>query len=83
MENRRTHNFSEGKVITGLLPTGEFGAYREQDDGLIRGHGHSRLAAIADLNEQIGGEEEADRTREAATAWAFDHARDLRKHGAV
>jgi hypothetical protein len=60
MTNRRKHYFPENDitVITGLLPTGEFGAYRDElDDGLIRGHGHTRLAAIADLVEMVGEQE--------------------------
>lgn len=45
-------------VVTGLLPNGEWGAYREdQDEGRIRGLGHSRLAAIADMVEQIALDE--------------------------
>ena len=56
MENRRTHYFpaNDCKVITGLLPTGEYGAYREdEDEGRVRGFGHTRLAAIADMVEAI------------------------------
>ena len=46
-------------VITTLLPTGEYGAYRDdQDDGRYRGFGHSRLAAIADLQAWIEDNEE-------------------------
>ena len=41
-------------VITIYLPTGEYGAYRDdEDDGHIRGFGISRLEAIADLKEWI------------------------------
>jgi len=56
MENRRTHYFpaNDCKVITGLLPTGEYGAYREdEDEGRVRGFGHTRLAAIADMVEAV------------------------------
>lgn len=56
MEQRRKHFFpaNDCTVITGLLPTGEFGAYRDEiDEGHVRGHGHTRLAAIADLAEAI------------------------------
>lgn len=79
MINRRTHYFAQGPVITGILPSGEYGAYREnEDEGRVRGFGHSRLAAIADLNEAIGDTEE----EEVAIVAAFraDHLRDLRKH---
>ena len=51
MINQRHHSFpAEGAtVVTGLLPTGQYGAYREdEDEGRVRGCGHSRLAAIAD-----------------------------------
>lgn len=68
-------------IITGLCPNGEFGAYLESDDGRVRGYGHSRLAAMADLMDVIGrseGEENPD-----AQVYAIDHERDLRKHGAV
>lgn len=83
MEQRRTHHFSEGKVITGLLPTGEFGAYRlDEDEGRVRGYGHSRLAAIADLVEAIekAGEEISDDHRtpftgEDAAQWQADRRR--------
>jgi hypothetical protein len=54
MTNRRKHYFNETTVITGLLPNGEFGAYREDEDECrVRGYGHSRFAAIADLVEQV------------------------------
>jgi hypothetical protein len=57
MEQRRKHYFPANSctVITGLCPNGEFGAYREdEDEGRVRGYGHSRLAAIADLVEVVG-----------------------------
>lgn len=80
MINQRTHYFpaNDCKVVTGLLPTGEFGAYREQDDGLVRGHGHSRLAAIADLVWAISNTEEDEESN--AAAFSADHVRDYRKH---
>lgn len=55
MEQRRVHYFPENDchVVTGLCPNGQYGAYREQDDGRIRGYGHSRYAAIADLVEAL------------------------------
>ena len=41
-------------VITSLLPSGEYGAYREdEDEGRYRGFGHSRMAAIVDLQKWI------------------------------
>ena len=84
MENRRTHYFPENdcRVITGLCPNGEFGAYREdEDEGRIRGYGHTRLAAIADLVEAISNTEEEEERNSAD--FQIDHARDYRKHEAV
>lgn len=79
MEQRRTHHFTEGKVITGLLPNGEFGAYREdEDEGRVRGYGHTRLAAIADLVWAISNTEEEEERNSAA--FELDHKRDYRKH---
>ena len=54
----RKHYFrdenSQTTVITTWLPTGEFGAYRDdEDDGHVRGFGATRLEAIADLQEWI------------------------------
>jgi hypothetical protein len=64
MQNIRRHYFpaNECTVITGLLPSGQFGAYREsEDEGHVRGFGHSRLSAIADLAEFVAkSDEEAD-----------------------
>jgi hypothetical protein len=41
-------------VVTTLLPNGEYGAYREdEDEGRYRGFGPSRLAAMADLQAWI------------------------------
>lgn len=84
MENRRKHYFPENDctVITGLLPTGEFGAYREdEDEGRVRGYGHTRLAAIADLVWSISNTEEEEERN--AAAFSADHARDYRKHEVV
>lgn len=84
MKNRRIHYFpaNDCKVVTGLLPNGEFGAYREdEDEGRVRGYGHSRLAAIADLAEAISNTEEEEET--AYADFQLDHARDYRKHEAV
>lgn len=81
MEQRRTHYFpvNDCRVITGLCPNGEFGAYREdEDEGRVRGYGHTRLAAISDLVEAISNTEE-DEERNGA-AFELDHARDYRKH---
>jgi len=61
MENRRRHFFPANQcvVITGLLPNGEYGATREdEDEGRIRGFGHSRFSAIADLVEMIAKTDE-------------------------
>jgi len=60
MEQRRKIYFpaNDCTVITGLCPNGEFGAYREdEDEGRVRGYGHTRLAAIADMMEVIGEQE--------------------------
>jgi hypothetical protein len=81
MQNRRTHYFPENdcRVVTGLLPNGEYGATRlDEDEGRIRGYGHSRLAAIADLVEAISNTEEEEERNGAA--FAADHERDYRKH---
>lgn len=62
MEQQRRHYFPENDevVITGLCPNGEYGAYREdEDEGRVRGYGHTRLAAIADMVEQIETEDAA------------------------
>ena len=84
MEQRRKHYFPDNDctVITGLLPNGEFGAYREdEDEGRIRGYGHTRLAAIADLVEAISNTEEEEERNIAA--FELDHNRDYRNHEAV
>jgi hypothetical protein len=81
MEQRRRHYFPENDctVVTGLCPNGEFGAYREdEDEGRIRGYGHSRLAAIADLVEAISNTEEEEERNGAA--FELDHKHDYRKH---
>jgi L-asparaginase/Glu-tRNA(Gln) amidotransferase subunit D len=88
MENRRKHFFPENDVvvITGLCPNGEYGATREdEDEGLIRGYGHSRLAAIADLVWAISNTEEEENrnaadyrtpfTGEDAAQWQADRRR--------
>ena len=72
MDQRRKHYFpaNDCTVITGLCPNGQFGAYREdEDEGRVRGYGHSRYAAIADLVEAISktdAEAEAIDNSEAA-----------------
>lgn len=78
MINIRRHFFPENSctVVTGLCPNGQFGAYREdEDEGRVRGYGHTRLAAIADMVGMIDhvneGEEDFDHR-----AAAFDHAQD-------
>ncbi|MCK1459135.1 hypothetical protein IVB34_12630 [Bradyrhizobium sp. 2] len=78
MDQRRRHYFPDNDchVITGLCPNGEFGAYREsEDEGRVRGYGHTRLAAIADLVESLDLDEEAF-DHEAARA---DHIVSLRR----
>lgn len=77
MQNRQTIYFPENdcSIVTGLCPNGEFGAYLETDDGRVRGYGHSRMAAIADLVEAIGGDDEEEIDHQAIR---FDHARALR-----
>lgn len=80
MEAVRRHYFpaNDETVITGLCPNGEYGAYREsEDEGRVRGYGHTRLAAIADLAEAISDTEEEERC--AYAAFQLDHARDYRK----
>lgn len=69
MQNRQTIYFpADGsRVVTGLCPNGQFGAYLESDDGRVRGYGHTRLAAIADLNEALE-RAEADGEEEFAEA---------------
>lgn len=54
MQNIRRHYFpaDESVVWTGLFPNGQFGARLDGED-LIRGMGHTRLAAIADLNDAL------------------------------
>lgn len=59
-QSARKHYFTDVDyhVITLLLPTGEYGAYRAVEDepgaaGRVCGFGHTRLAAIADLKEQL------------------------------
>ena len=48
----RDENDTRTVVITTWLPTGEFGAYRDdEDEGHVRGFGSTRLEAIVDLRE--------------------------------
>jgi hypothetical protein len=62
VEKHRTHYFFDRDrhgddrikttIHTFMLPTGEYGAIDDNtDDGVVRGFGHTRLAAIADLKE--------------------------------
>ena len=81
MDRRRTHYFpaNDCRVVTGLCPNGEFSAYREdEDEGRVRGYGHTRLAAIADLVWAISNTEEEEERNGAD--FELDHARDYRKH---
>lgn len=80
MRDYKTHGFVDGRVVTGILPTGEFGAYREQDDGWVRGYGDSRLAAIADLVEAIETNSEA---AELAAAMIDEGLRALTREAAA
>lgn len=54
MQNIRRIYFpaQDETVVTGLLPTGQFVAFREEQE-LPRGHGPTLLSAIADLSEKI------------------------------
>lgn len=84
MENRRKHYFpaNDCTVTTGLCPNGEFGAYREdEDEGRVRGYGHTRLAAIADLVWAISNTEEEEERN--AHDFHADHVRDYRKHAVL
>ena len=85
MIDRQKHYFRENDctVITGWIPQiAEFGATREdEDEGLIRGYGATRLEAIADLVWAISnGEEEEGRN---AADFHADHILDYRKHEAM
>ncbi len=79
MEQRRIIYFPENdcRVVTGLCANGEYGAYRE-DEGRIRGYGHTRLAAIADLARLIG--EMAEWEEHDHRAARFDRNQDERKN---
>jgi hypothetical protein len=69
MTNRRTYYFPANglHVTTGLLPNGEYDAFRQEiDEGRVRGYGHTRLDAIADLVERVG-EQFGNRPRGKAT----------------
>lgn len=56
MQDLRTYYFpADGsRVVTGMCPKGEFGAHLVDDENShVRGYGHTRLAAIADLNDAL------------------------------
>jgi hypothetical protein len=75
MQNVRTHYFpaNDCRVTTGLCPNGEYGAYREdEDEGRIRGYGHTRLAAIADMVEAISKTEDDEEANGEAFAQAAE-----------
>ena len=76
---RRLHHFDDMTVATELQPNGEYNAIDADnyDLGFPQGWGHSRLAAIADLAEQM--RLPADDVADAAT-WRADHERDYRKN---
>jgi len=75
LEQVRKHTFIDGAVKTGLVPaTGQYAAHLE--DGAIRGHGHSRHSAIADLVEKLHLIDEEPFDHEAARA---DHIVSLRR----
>lgn len=81
MEQVRKHYFpaNDETVVTGLCPNGEYGAYREdEDEGRIRGYGHSRLSAIADLNSAVSRTDDEYDRRADALEQGWDHARKLR-----
>lgn len=54
MQNIRRHYFpaDDSVVWTGLCPNGTFAARLDGDEH-IRGMGHTRLAAVADLNDAL------------------------------
>jgi hypothetical protein len=83
MQDLRKHYFpaNDETVFTGLCPNGQFGAYLDREDGRVRGYGHTRLAAIADLSDSISNTEEDEQAN--AAAFQIDHERDLRKHGGL
>ncbi len=77
-ENLRTYYFSQGEpVVVGLCRSGIFVAYERDGDNLVRGHGHTHMAAIADLNARVCCAEPDAIDRQAAR---WDHERDLRKN---
>jgi hypothetical protein len=59
MTNTQTFYFpADGsRVLTGMCNSGMFGAHLVDDDRRARGYGHTRLAAIAALNEELNREE--------------------------
>lgn len=54
LSNRRTYYFpaDESRIVTGLLPTGQHVAFREEQE-FPRGYGPTILSAIADLNVKV------------------------------
>lgn len=80
MQNRRVYPFNEGRVVTWMAATGQFVAHREEAE-YPRGHSHSVLSAIADLNRKLDDYCEPEEFDHQAARW--DHARDLRKHEVV
>lgn len=82
MEQQRKHFFRDaGTVVTGICPNGQFGAYSEDESERgLRGYGHTRLAAIANLAAQAFKGEAEEFDQQAAQ---IDHMRDLRKHEVV
>jgi hypothetical protein len=84
MNNRRTIYFPENdcRVVTGLANSGEFVAHLEDND-VVRGHGHSVMAAIADLNAKLAAADalpEDYRTPlsgEDLAKWQADRARAI------
>jgi hypothetical protein len=62
LQNHRTVYFPAGgeTVLTALATTGQYVAWflEPEDFGRARGHGHSRLAAIADLQAKRQAEED-------------------------
>lgn len=76
MQQVRKHHFDDGAVITGLCDNGQFGARLEEGNLSLRGYGHSRYAAIADLAEKLPDSDDEDFDHEAARA---DHIVSLRR----
>jgi hypothetical protein len=78
VEQLRSHYFPENDetVFTGMCPNGQYGAYLEREDGRVRGYGHTRLAAIADLVESLDLPDAEPFDHSAARA---DHIVSLRR----